>query len=492
MPQPVRVRLAPSPTGNLHVGTARTGLYNQLFARKNNGAFVLRMEDTDDVRSKEEFLHDIIDGLKWLGIHWDEGPDVGGPFGPYKQSEKIDHYAKQAEHLISRGLAYFCFCSTEELDAMREEQKVLKQAPRYNNHCRNLTSHQVEQYEKEGRIPAIRFKIDEPRVVSWVDQIKGEITIDSSDLGGDLIIIKSNGIATFNFAVVVDDIDMKISHVIRGEDHIHNAAKALLLFEALDAAPPQFAHVPLMVDLAHAKLSKRKHGEAVWVSKYKADGYPPEALVNYLAQMSWTPPEGQEFFTLEEAFKMFDLHKVSKSPAVFDLKKLNWFSGHYIRALSLPEVTQRALPFLSAAQFDISSYETEKLQLIVACVKDGLSCFSQIQDAARFFFVEDVEIPAELRASELEKESATRLINHALAKLKEIDWSSAAGCKTSIEAIGKELTIKGKELYWPIRLALTGDVHGPDLGSVFYILGADRVAHRLKSALQSCSTSPAV
>jgi glutamyl-tRNA synthetase len=470
------------------VGTARTGLYNQLFARKHNGSFVLRMEDTDEVRSNDEFVHDIIDGLKWLGIHWDEGPDVGGPFGPYKQSEKIDHYAKQAQHLISRGLAYFCYCTTEELDAMREEQKASRQAPRYNNRCRSLTSHQVEQYEKEGRIPAIRFKIEEPRVVSWIDQIKGEIAIDSSDLGGDLVIVKASGIATFNFAVVVDDIDMKISHVIRGEDHIHNAAKALLLFEALDVPPPLFGHVPLMVDLAHAKLSKRKHGEAVWVSKYKEDGYPPEAMVNYLAQMSWTPPQGQEIFTLEEAAQMFDLHKVSKSPAVFDIQKLNWFSGHYIRGLPLSEITQRALPYLEAARFNTSSYDTKKLEEIVSTTRDGLSCLSQIQDAAQFFFVEDVEIPDELRKSELEKEKTPQLINHVLAKLKEIDWDTVAGCKTAVENTGKELSIKGKDLYWPLRLALTGNVHGPDLGSVLHILGPDRVEHRLKTALQSCSS----
>jgi nondiscriminating glutamyl-tRNA synthetase len=469
------------------VGTARTGLYNYLFAHRNNGKFVLRMEDTDDVRSKDEFTHDIIENLKWLGVHWDEGPDVGGPFGPYKQSDKIDHYAKQAEHLISKGFAYFCYCTLEELDAMREEQKASKQAARYNNRCRNLTSHQVEHYEKEGRVPTVRFKIDEPRVVSWMDQIKGEISIDSSDLGGDLVIIKSNGIATFNFAVVIDDIDMQISHIIRGEDHVHNAAKALLLFEALDAKPPLFAHVPLMVDLDHAKLSKRKHGEAVWVSKYRADGYPQEALVNYLTHMSWTPPDGEEIFTLEGASKVFDLHKVSKSSAVFDLHKLNWFSGHYIRGLPLSEATKRTLPFLAEASYNTNTYSADKLEQIIACTRDGVSCLSQIKDAARFFFVDEIEIPADQRAEVLDKESAAQVMRFVLAHLKEIPWdsdSAAAGCKTWVEGASKELGIKGKELYWPLRLALTGSAHGPDLGIILSILGPERVERRLGSAMQ--------
>jgi nondiscriminating glutamyl-tRNA synthetase len=259
------------------VGTARTALYNYLFARHHKGAFVLRLEDTDEVRSDEAHTKDILDGLHWLGIHWDEGPDVGGPYPPYRQTEKVDHYEKMARKLIESGHAYFCFCSAEELERQREQQKEAGEALRYDNRCRNITQEEIDRLEKEGRVPTIRFKVEEPRIVTWNDLIKGTISIDSSDLGGDMVIVKSTGMSVYNFAVVVDDIDMKMTHVIRGEDHIHNTAKQLLIYEALGVNPPEFAHAALIFDTERRKLSKRHHGELVHVDKYKQDGYMPEA-----------------------------------------------------------------------------------------------------------------------------------------------------------------------------------------------------------------------
>lgn len=245
----------------------------------------MRLEDTDELRSDEKFTQDIFAGLKWLGINWDEGPDIGGPYPPYRQTEKVDHYHSVARKLIESGHAYHCFCAPDELNQLKEEQKQANVAPGYDNRCRNITDEAVTKLTAEGRIPAIRFKVEQPRIVTWIDGIKGSISIDTSDLGGDMVIVKSNGMAIYNFAVVVDDIDMKMTQVIRGEDHIHNTAKQLLIYEALGVTPPEFAHTALIFDTERRKLSKRHHGELVHVDKYRQDGYMPEAIVNYLGHL---------------------------------------------------------------------------------------------------------------------------------------------------------------------------------------------------------------
>jgi glutamyl-tRNA synthetase len=435
------------------------------------------------VRSSEDFTVDILNGLRWLGLGWDEGPDIGGPFPPYRQTEKVDHYQDIANKLIANGSAYFCYCTVEELNRLKEDQRAEGRGPQYDNRCRNLAPEKHTQYEAEGRIPYIRFKIDEPRVVSWNDGIKGVISIDSSDLGGDMVIVKSNGIAIYNFAVVVDDIDMKISEVIRGEDHIHNTAKQILIYEALEQPVPEFAHVPLIFDLEKRKLSKRHHGEAVHIDRYRKDGYLPEAMVNYLAQMSWTPADGKEIFTLEEGCKMFDLGKVSKSPAIFDIQRLKWFNGNYIRALPLEIVTDRCLPYFE--EFDTKQYSREQLEEIVGSVREGLAVLSEITAAARFYF-ETVEVPQDLQDTLLCKDTSKQSLSAFLQKLGDVPWGDRVGCKAVVDAIGKELGIKGKDLYWPLRAALSGNVHGPDLGSIISILGETRVRQRLESALQLC------
>jgi len=480
----VRVRIAPSPTGNLHLGTARTALYNYLFARHHGGTFVLRLEDTDEARSDETYTKDIIDGLKWLQLQWDEGPDVGGPYAPYRQTEKIDHYGNVANQLIAKGLAYFCYCTPEELAELKDEQKSAGRVSRYDNRCRELSPDKIQQYEEQERIPAIRFKVEEPRIIAWHDEIKGEISIDSSDLGGDMVIIKSNGVAIYNFAVVVDDLDMAITHVLRGEDHIHNTAKQILLYEALDKPAPTFGHVALIFDGDRRKLSKRHHGEAVHIDRYRADGYMPEAMVNYLAQMSWTAPDGRELLALGEACRLFDLSKVSKSPAIFDIQRLNWFNGHYIRSLPLSVVSERARPFLQA--YDMAAYSQAELQEIIGCVRDGLSVLSDIADATRFFFERTVTIPQDLQDTLLSTEGSRKVLTRFLEKLPDLPWGNHAGCKGVVEAIGKEIGLKGKDLYWPLRVALSGKVQGPELGSIVSILGESRVRARVESALQLC------
>ncbi len=476
----VRVRIAPSPTGNLHVGTARTALYNYLYAKRHNGTFILRLEDTDEERSKETYTKDIIDGLKWLGLNWDEGLDIGGPYAPYRQTEKIDHYSTMANHLISSGKAYLCYATQEELAALKEEQKATNAAPRYDNRGRETSAEQRKQFEEEGRIPSVRFIVEEPQVVSWHDHIKGEIAIDTSDLGGDMVIVKSNGVAIYNFAVVIDDIDMKMTHVIRGEDHIHNTAKQLLIYEAMNQKAPEFAHAPLIFDIEHQKLSKRKHGETVHIDYYRAQGYMPEAIVNYLAQMSFTHPEGKEIYDLEEAAAVFDLDKVSKSPAVFDVARLNWFNSHYIRSLPLDLIVSRATPFLTA--YDTSTYTAAQLAAIVASVRDGLTTLSELTAAVKFYF-DPLTIPAEVAQDVLSSDNAKKVLNTMLNALGTMPWDDHQGCKKAVDAFGKEISLKGKELYWPVRAALSGKTQGPDLGSIISILGAERVKSRLEAAL---------
>jgi glutamyl-tRNA synthetase len=459
-------------------------LYNYLFAKRHHGVFVLRLEDTDDERSEERHTEDILSGLQWLGLNWDEGPDIGGPYPPYTQTEKIDHYSRIANQLIANGAAYFSYETAEELAAMREEQRLSSKAPRYDNSGRHLTEAQVDKFVAEGRIPSIRIKVEEPRLVSWHDQIKGDIEISTSDLGGDMVIVKSNGIATYNFAVVVDDIDMKISHVIRGEDHIHNTAKQLLIYEALSATPPHFAHAALINDTEHQKLSKRKHGEFVHISKYKADGYLPEALVNYLTQMSWTAPDGKEEFSLAEACSVFDLDRVSKSPAVFDRARLDWFNQKYMRSLPLALIKKRALPYLSA--LDLTQYANHELDDIIETARGSVTRLSEILPAVQFYFDSQITIAPELKSEILGPASASKVLKATLANIDQMPWGDHKGCKAIIDKIGKELGLKGKELYWPLRVALSGSNHGPDLGSIISILGATRVRSRIDSSLSCC------
>lgn len=487
MTEEVRVRIAPSPTGSLHLGTARTALYNYLYAKRHNGKFVFRMEDTDNERSNETYTEDIIDGLKWLGLTWDEGPDVSGPFPPYRQTEKIDHYESVANKLLSSGFAYLCYATTDELATMKEEQKAKNLPLRYDNRFRNLSKEEKEIFEKEGRIPSIRFRIDEPQTVKWHDQVKGLIEVNTADLGGDMVIVKSNGVATYNFAVVVDDIDMEMSLVLRGEDHIHNTAKQLLIYEALGKRPPKYAHTALMFDTEKKKLSKRKHGESVHIAKYRKDGYMPEALVNYLAQMSWNPENGKEIFSLEEACQWFDLDRVSKSPAVFDIDKLNWFNAHYIRSLPLETIIERAMPYLES--YDLSEFSKDDLSRLIDLVRQSLVKLCDIKESIESFFGKEVVVPEDLKSSVLKEEDAQKVLQALIRDLKKIPYDDPKGAKAVVDAIGKELSIKGKNLYWPVRAALSGNTQGPDLGSIISILGEAKVARRLESALSLCKTS---
>src|ERR1041385_329305 len=348
MPAP-RVRIAPSPTGPLHIGTARTALFNYLFARRTGGAFVLRLEDTDLARNTIAFEEDILENLHWLGIGWDEGPDSAGgedrgPFAPYRQMQRTADHVAAAQELLARDLAYPCYCTPEELDADRRAQEVAHEAPRYVGRCANLTPEERAAREAAGKRPATRFRV-KPGPVAWHDLVRGDVEIDTANIGGDFLIVRSDGTPLYHFAVVVDDASMRMTDIIRGEDHISNTPKHILLFEALGYEIPRFGHLPLILNPDRTKMSKRKSQTAI--ADYRAQGFIPEAMVNYLALLGWSTGTEEEILTLDELGARFDLEHVQKGGAVFDRERLEWLNGQWIRRLDAEDLIERLQPFLA-------------------------------------------------------------------------------------------------------------------------------------------------
>jgi glutamyl-tRNA synthetase len=345
----VRVRIAPSPTGPLHLGTTRTALFNYLFARHLGGTFILRLEDTDQARSTIEYENDILTGLHWLGMEWDEGPGIGdeperGSYGPYRQMQRLARYAEAADRLLAEDKAYHCYCSPAELDAERKRQEAAHEQARYSGRCAHLTAAETAAFEAEGRRPVLRFRIPPDRTIAFDDIVRGHVEIDTNALGGDLVIVRSDLTPLYHFTVAVDDAAMAISHVIRGEDHLSNTPKHILLFEALGAAVPQFAHLPLILNPDRTKMSKRKSQTAV--ADYRAQGFIPEAFVNYLAFLGWSTGTEEEVLSLAELVERFELSAVNSSGAVFDRERLEWLNGQWIRRLSTEDLIDRLRPFL--------------------------------------------------------------------------------------------------------------------------------------------------
>ncbi|HIT56274.1 TPA: glutamate--tRNA ligase, partial [Candidatus Galligastranaerophilus intestinigallinarum] len=373
MTDEIRVRIAPSPSGNLHIGTARTALFNYLFAKKEGGKFVLRIEDTDAERTKQEYIDNIFDSLKALGLNWDEGPDVGGPYGPYTQSERFDIYPKYAQILLDKGYAYECWCTNEELEQEKEEAVKNHKPYVYSRKCLNITPEQKEQYIKEGRKPSIRFKVEHKELI-FNDMVKGELKFDTS-LIGDFVIMKSNGTPTYNFAVVIDDMLMKISHIIRGEDHISNTPKQILIYEALGAKVPEFGHLGMILAPDRSKLSKR-HG-ATAVSDFVKEGYLTDALINFVALLGWAPSDSVEIKTVDEIAKDFRINEISSSNSIFEYDKLNWMNGQYIKKMDISKLTDMIIPFLS--DYDLSELSREKLEKMVEITREPLTTLKDIQ-----------------------------------------------------------------------------------------------------------------
>lgn len=472
----IRVRIAPSPTGSLHLGTVRTALYNYLFAKKLGGKFILRVEDTDVQRNKDEYTKGILDGFNWLNIKFDEGPIY--------QSDRLNIYKEYVQKLLKEKKAYECFCTPEELDEIRKAQRAAGKPEKYDNRHRNLTEEEKKKYINEGRKAIIRFKFPDNRNITWNDEIRGNVVVNTEDLGGDPVIMRSDGIPLYNFAVVIDDGDMKISHVIRGDDHLHNTAKQIPMFEALGFPVPIFGHVPLIFTIDREKLSKRKHGDIANISKYQNEGYFPEALSNYLIHMSWTRPDNSEIeiFTMEEAASLFELSRISKSAAVYDLAKLNWFNNHYIKNKSPQEIYNLSKSFLEK-DLDLSQYPEEIIIKMIEIVKDGANKLDEIPELIKFFFTDNLDISNEENKNILSTPEAKQILEKFKFSLDSINFSDAQECKKTVDNIGKELNIKGKNLYWPIRVAISGSNKGPDLGVVISLLGKNRINSRLEKSL---------
>lgn len=474
-----RVRFAPSPTGELHVGNARTALFNWMLARHHGGSFVLRIEDTDESRSALSYQINLLDDLKWLGLTWDEGPGKDGAYGPYKQSERLGIYADHLKKLIAADLVYPCYCTEEELEEERQALILSKRMPRYMGKCRNLNSRQREALAAQGRKPSYRFKV--PQVpIEFNDLIRGTIKFEGESIG-DFIIVRSNGMPAYNFAVVIDDHLMAITHVVRGEDHLSNTALQMMLYRAFGFEPPAFAHHCLILGKDHAKLSKR-HG-SVSVGEFRKQGFLPEALINYLGLLGSSFTGGREVLSQMEMVEAFSLERASRSGAIFDEEKLRWLNAIYIRSLNTDDLIMRLHPFLLESGYLPETLDSQWFKNVIETVQDELTTLADIGEHIDLFFDDRYEITSDAKQI-LDAENARKVIRsfgeyleHASGLSQEI---YAAAIKHAKEKSGG----KGRNLFMPVRVALTGKVKGPELDKVFAILGKDSACKRLKQADQ--------
>ena len=496
MASDIRVRIAPSPTGPLHLGTARTALFNFLFARHTGGTFVLRLEDTDVARSTEAFEKDILDGLHWLGITWDEGPGVAGieeagPYAPYRQMQRLDLYAEAASRLLAADLAYPCFCTPEELDADRKAQEAAKLPPRYVGRCAVLTPDERAARTAEGRRAATRFRV-RSGVVGWLDLVRDRIEIDTDNLGGDFVIVRADGTPLYHFTVVVDDAQMEISHVIRGEDHVSNTPKHILLFEALGYDVPRFGHLPLILNPDGTKMSKRKSQTAV--ADYIAQGFVREALVNYFAFLGWSPGTEEEVFTLEELGERFDLDKVQKGGARFDRERLEWLNGQWIRRLDDDDLIERLLPFLEAAavagEIDRTPSEGE-IRAVLPIVRERLPTLAAIVDLMGYLWVEDLEVDPALVVPKRWDAATTAdglaAARERLAAHDAVTWE-AEELEPPLRELVEARGWKAGDLFMAIRVATTGRTATPPLFDTLVALGRERTLARLDAAIARLGT----
>ena len=492
-----RVRIAPSPTGPLHIGTARTALFNYLHARRVGGTFILRLEDTDVARSTAAYEKDILDGLHWLGLTWDEGPEVAGepargPHAPYRQMERLPSYAAAALRLLADDLAYPCFCTPEELDADRKAQEADKLPPRYVGRCARLTPEERLAREADGRRGALRFRVGEG-VVTFDDIVRGHIEIDVSNLGGDFVIVRADGTPLYHFTVTVDDAAMGITDVIRGEDHLSNTPKHILLFRALGHEPPRFAHLPLILNPDRTKMSKRKTQTAV--GDYIAQGFIREALVNYLAFLGWSTGTEEEVLSLDEITERFDLGAVHKGGAVFDRERLEWLNGQWIRRLGPDDLVDRLRPFveaeLAAGRIDRMPSDDE-LRALLPVIQERLPTLGAIGDLAGFLWVDEVDLdPVTLvpkrwdAATTLEGLQAARA---TIADVGEVAFE-ADELEPPLRALAEARGWKAGDLFMAIRVGVTGRTATPPLFDTLVALGRDRVLDRLDRAVAVLASS---
>lgn len=486
----VRVRIAPSPSGNLHIGTARTALFNYLFAKKNNGKFILRIEDTDAERTSQAYVDNIFDSLKALGLNWDEGPDVGGDYGPYTQSERFDIYPKYIQELLDKGFAYECFCTPEELEAEKEEATKNKKPYVYTKKCVNLSDEEKAKLRAEGRKPAIRFNVEKAQkafhnssILEFEDLVKGKLHMDTN-LIGDFVIMKSNGAPTYNYAVVIDDALMKISHVIRGEDHISNTYKQILIFEALGFEVPRFGHLGMILAPDRSKLSKR-HG-ATAVSDFVEQGYLTDALLNFVALLGWAPSDGEEIKTVDEIAADFRIGEISSSNSIFEYDKLKWMNSHYIKQIPLEKLKEMLKKYLT--KYDLTELTEAQYTRMIEITREPLTLLSDITDAVPYFFGgKNVEIEPEVQTGTIDTELSQEVLKAFVEQAENWDWTEEnlhEKLEQFRDYFKEQKGYKPKFTMWAIRAAITGRTCGADMTAILAILGKENSIARAKKAIK--------
>ncbi len=483
----VRVRFAPSPTGTLHVGGARTALFNYLFARVHGGAFLLRIEDTDAARSTGESLAAILDSLRWLGLRWDEGPGVGGSFGPYLQSERREGYRAHAEALLAAGKAYPCWCAPEELEARRRERTERGESPAYDGACRHLPAAERARRAASGAIPALRFAVPGPGETAWEDAVKGRISFRDETLE-DFVLMRSDGLPTYNFACVADDHDMAITHVIRGDDHVSNTPRQIQIYRAFGWDVPVFAHVPMILGPDGARLSKR-HG-ATSVGAYREQGFVAPALVNFLALLGWSLDGERELFSLAELESSFSLERVGSTPAIFNVEKLEWMNGQHLRRMEEPTRTGLALEYLATRNPDAAA-DPERIAALLRVLGERVRTFADLESQGAFALRDELEMdPAAWEDLRARPGSGLRLETLA-DRLEALGEFTAGATEEATRALAAELGVKPGELMGAARVALTGRKVSPGLFDVMVLLGRERVGARLRDAASRCHDAEA-
>ena len=483
MAENIRVRFAPSPTGDLHVGNIRTALFDWAFARHTGGKFIFRIEDTDKERVTDEYIQRAIDTLKWLGLNWDEGPEVGGPNGPYLQSERLHIYREWADKFLASGAAYHCYCSAEELEAERERQRQANVAPGYGGTCRNLSSDQIARYKSEGRKPVVRMRMDDG-MTTFVDEIRGEVSFDHKFVP-DFVLMRADGSPLYTLAVAVDDVLMKVTHILRGEDLLSSTPRQIQVYKAMGLTPdqyPTFAHLPFVMGQDNAKLSKR-NGE-VSIAWYREQGYLPEAICNYLALLGWSPGNDREDISMQELVDLFEVHDVHSSPARFDMKKLEAINGDKIRALTLDQFLERALPFLiNAKVITGESKEIELVKSALPIIQERIVKLAEIPTMLKFLFVDKLEIEVDSK-SKVADDQSKQVLKRALDVLEPIsNWQHESIEAALRSALIEEMGLKPRIAFGAVRIAVTGSHISPPLFESMQLLGKDPALARIKEAL---------
>lgn len=480
----IRVRIAPSPTGKLHLGTARAALFNYLYAKRTNGRFILRIEDTDRERSKEEYEIDITDNLTWLGINCDEGPLAGDGFGPYRQSERLDIYQKYQEQLLIEKKIYHCFCTEAELEKEREAAKTAHKPYIYSGKCRNLTEDEISTNLKAKKTFVLRFQSPD-KIIEFEDLIRGNIKIDTKTFG-DFVVVKSDNTPLFLFASVLDDALMKITHVIRGEDHISNTPKQLLILEALGLKAPIYGHLPLIVNADHSKLSKRKNPTSI-TDDYRQKGYLPEALINFMAYLGWNPGDDREFFTLKELEQEWSIEHVGKSPAVFDQKKLENLNGYYVRKLTTGELADLALPFVQKISPELIPQIDKNKQLYLSAivlVQERIKRLEEIPEFIKFFFLEEIKLEKqEIMAKGLPENIANSVFQTVLDQVLKNENQDKDTWSAILRTLAEKNNISDGSLLWAIRYILTGEKASPGAFEMLTTLPNNLIQKRLEQAI---------